>query len=112
MTRRIVLFETHFADFYDTQPLAVQDKIDYVLNLVRVEPRVPEKFLKHLTDTDGLYELRVKSGSNIFRIFCFFDAGQLVVLLTGFQKKTDKTPRSELEKAGKLKAKYFQQKNL
>jgi phage-related protein len=81
-----------------------------VLNLVRVEARVPEKFLKHLTDTDGLYELRVKSGSNIFRIFCFFDAGQLVVLLTGFQKKTDKTPRNELQKALALKAEYFQQK--
>lgn len=110
MERRIIFFETHFQDFYNQQPLSVQDKIDYVLNLVRAEGRVPEKFLKHLTDTDGLYELRIKSSSNIFRIFCFFDAGQLVVLLSGFQKKTDRTPRTELQKALTLKAKYFQQK--
>ena len=110
MIRRIIFFETHFQDFYNRQSLSVQDKIDYVLNLVRSEPRVPEKFLKHLTDTDGLYELRVQSGSNIFRIFCFFDAGQLVVLLSGSQKKTDKTPRTELRKALALKNSYFQQR--
>lgn len=110
MVRRILLFESHFSEFYASQPLRVQDKIDYVLNLARVESRIPEKFLKHLTGTDGLYELRIKSASNIYRIFCCFDAGQLVVLLTAFQKKTAKTPPSELQRAIELKAKYFQQK--
>jgi phage-related protein len=69
--------------------------------------RVPDKFLKHLSGTDGLYEVRVKSGSNIFRIFCFFDEGKLVVLLHGFNKKTDKIPARELERASKLKKEYF-----
>jgi phage-related protein len=68
---------------------------------------VPEKFLKHLTGTDGLYEVRVKSGRNVFRLFCFFDQGKLVVLLHGFTKKTDKTPPKELERASKLKKEYF-----
>lgn len=107
MLREIILYKTYFTDFYSQLPLAVQDKFDYVLNLVRQEPRVPEKFLKHLTDTDGLFEIRVKSGGNIYRTFCFFDAGRLVVVLTSFQKKTDKTPRTELARAEALKQEYL-----
>ena len=63
-----------------------------------------------MEDSDGLYEIRVSSGNNIFRIFCFFDEGQLVILLNGFQKKTQKTPKSEIEKAEKLKTKYYEDK--
>jgi phage-related protein len=73
--------------------------------------RVPEKFLKHLEDTDGLYEIRVKVGSDIFRFFCFFDAGKLVVVLQGFQKKSPKTPTNQLVKAERLKRQYFEEKN-
>ena len=69
-------------------------------------PRVPESYLKHLDNTDGLYEIRVQLGSDIFRIFCFFDQGQLVVLANGFQKKTQKTPKKEIERALKIKAAY------
>ena len=64
-----------------------------------------------MTGTNGLYEIRIELGSNIFRIFCCFDEGRLVVLFNGFQKKTQKTPKSEIEKAEKLKAEYFSQKN-
>lgn len=60
--------------------------------------------------SDGLYEIRVSSGNNIFRIFCFFDEGQLDILLNGFQKKTQKTPKSEIERAEKLKIKYYEDK--
>lgn len=88
----------------------MQEKIDFVLDLIVNVERVPEKFLKHLTGTDGLYEVRVKSGSTIFRIFCFFDKGKLVVLLHGFQKKTEKTPSKELERAKGLKKEYFTEK--
>jgi phage-related protein len=56
--------------------------------------------------TDGLFEIRVQQGSDIFRIFCFFDQGQLVVLANGFQKKTQKTPKQEIEKALKIKEEY------
>ena len=61
--------------------------------------RVPETYLKHIEDSDGLYEIRVQVGSDIFRIFCFFDQGQLVVLANGFQKKTQKTPKNEIDLA-------------
>jgi len=67
---------------------------------------VPEDYLKHLEGTDGLYEIRVQQGSDIFRIFCFFDEGKLVVLANGFQKKTQKTPKIEIEKALKIKHEY------
>lgn len=68
--------------------------------------RVPETYLKHVENTDGLYEIRVQLGSDIFRIFCFFDKGQLVVLANGFQKKTQKTPKKEIKKAIKIKIEY------
>lgn len=68
--------------------------------------RVPETYLKHIENTDGLYEIRVQLGRDIFRLFCFFDKGQLVVLANGFQKKTQKTPRKEIIKAIKIKTEY------
>jgi len=97
-------------NFYVEQSARVQQKIDFVLKLVKTVDRVPEKFLKHLSETDGLYEIRVEWGSNIFRIFCCFDKGNLVVLFNGFQKKTQKTPRQELVPAEKLMNEYFSDK--
>lgn len=111
MIRELIFYEQYFFDFYDAQPKKAQEKIDYVLDLIANVERVPEKFLKHLEDTDGLYEIRVKVGSDIFRFFCFFDAGKLVVVLQGFQKKSQKTPRSELLQAERLKYQYFEEKN-
>tara|TARA_R110000868_G_scaffold28686_8_gene107332 strand:- start:12904 stop:13149 length:246 start_codon:yes stop_codon:yes gene_type:complete len=73
--------------------------------------RVPEKILKHLAGTNGLYEIRIEYQSNICRIFCCFDDGKLVVLFNGFQKKTQKTPKKELEKAKNLMKSYFEQKD-
>ena len=72
---------------------------------------VPEKFFKHLEGTDGLFEIRIKFGSDIYRVFCFFDEGNLVILLNGFQKKTAKTPKNEIEKAERLKKKYYEEKS-
>lgn len=72
---------------------------------------VPDKFLKHLEGTDGLFEIRVKVGSDVYRIFCFFDEGNLIILLNGFQKKTVKTPKSEIDRAERLKRKYYEEKS-
>jgi phage-related protein len=72
--------------------------------------RIPEIYFKHLENTDGLYEIKVQVGSNIFRIFCFFDNNNLVVVEHGFQKKTQKTPASEIEKAEKIKKEYYEEK--
>ncbi len=106
--RDAVVYGTEFWDFYNAQKKSVQDKIDWVIGLVRTLPVIPEKFFKYLEGTNGLFELRIKVGSDIFRVFCFFDKGQLVILLNGFQKKTDKTPKSEIERAEILKQRYYE----
>lgn len=111
MVRRIIFYENHFIEFYQRQDQKVKAKIQYVFELIKQVDRVPEKFLKHLTGTDRLYEIRIEHQSNIFRIFCCFDNGQLVVLFNGFQKKTQKTPQKEIDKAKRLMEEYFETKN-
>lgn len=83
----------------------------WTFDLIEEMQRVPETYLKHIENTDGLYEIRVQLGSNIFRIFCFFDRGQLVLLANGFQKKSQKTPKKEIEIALKIKAEYENEKS-
>lgn len=80
------------------------------MQLIATLDRVPEKYFKHITGSTGLYEIRVEVGSDIFRIFSFFDKGQLVILVNGFQKKTQKTPKNENELAERLKKQYFDEK--
>ncbi len=104
--RQVIAYKNYFLDFYEEQPDNVQAKIEWTLNLIRVTRQVPKKYFKHLEDTKGLYEIRVEVGSNIYRIFSFFDKGNLVVLGNAFQKKTEKTPKQELEKALKIMEEY------
>ena len=104
--RTIIFYKDYFQDFFVKQQDKVKDKIIWTFDLIEELPRVPETYLKHIENTDGLYEIRVQQGSDIFRIFCFFDRGQIVVLANGFQKKTQKTPKQEIEKALKIKEDY------
>ena len=104
--RQVIAYKNYFLDFYEAQPENVQAKIEWTLNLIRVTRQVPEKYFKHIESTKGLYEVRVEVGSNIYRIFSFFDKGNLVVLANAFQKKTQKTPKQELEKALKIMEEY------
>lgn len=107
--RDIYVYGTDFWDFYNNQTEKVQKKIDWVIDLVRTLPIIPEHFFKHLEGTDGLYEIRIKVGKEIFRVFCFFDKGKLVILLNGFQKKSQKIPKNEIEKAKILKRAYYEE---
>jgi phage-related protein len=88
--RQVIAYKKYFLNFYENQPDNVQRKIEWTLNLIRITRQVPEKYFKHLEGTKGLYEIRVEVGSNIYRIFSFFDKGNLVVLGNAFQKKTQK----------------------
>jgi len=110
MNRKIIFYENHFIEFYQKQDQKVKLKIQYVFELIKQVDRIPEKFLKHLTGTNGLYEVRIEYQSNIYRIFCCFDDGQLVILFNGFQKKTQKTPKKEIDKAERLMNEYFENK--
>lgn len=112
MIRKIIFFERYFIEFYQKQDVKVKGKIQYVFEIIKQVERVPEKFLEHLTGTNGLYEIRVEYQSNIYRIFCCFDKDKLVVLFNGFQKKTEKTPKKEIEKAERLMVSYFEQKKM
>ena len=104
--RTITFYKNYFQDFFAKQNKKVKAKIIWTFDLVEDLQRVPEPYLKHIENTDGLYEMRVQLGTDIFRIFCFFDRGQVIVLLNGFQKKTQRTPNKEIELALKIKAEY------
>ncbi len=108
--RTIFLYQDYFHDFYVKQKQKVKDKILWTFRLIETIEHVPEDYLKHLNGTDGLYEIRVQQGSDIYRIFCFFDEGKLVVLANGFQKKSQKTPKSEIDKAIRIKSEYEKEK--
>ncbi|MBI5402800.1 MAG: type II toxin-antitoxin system RelE/ParE family toxin [Ignavibacteriae bacterium] len=108
MRRKIIFFGNYFYDFYNRQNKKVREKINWTLGIIRDLDIIPEKYFKHIEGTN-LYEIRVSIGNNIFRIFCFFDKGNLVVVLNGFQKKSQKTPKQEIQRAIKIKELYFEE---
>lgn len=105
--RSVIAYKNYFENFLDKQSKKVQQKIVWTFDLIEKIRQVPETYLKHVEATDGLYEIRIHVGSDIFRIFCFFDKAKLVVLANGFQKKSQKTPRKEILKALKIMEEYF-----
>ena len=109
--RKLVFFKNYFYEFFDLQKDNVKEKIDYVLFLVATVKRIPKKFFSDIEGEPGLFEIKIEFESNIYRIFCCFDAGNLVILMNGFQKKSQKTPRNEIELAEKLKKQYFYEKS-
>ena len=110
MTRRIVFHEGYFIKFYSKLAGGVKRKIQYTFELIKQVDMIPKKFLAPMSGQEGLFEIRIEYQSNIYRIFCCFDIGQLVVLFNGFQKKSQKTPKQEIEKAVRLKKEYFESK--
>ena len=109
--REVISYKNYFEDFLKEQPIKVQDKIFKIIEAIETLERVPKNYLKQITGTKGLYEARIQLASNIWRVFCFFDNEKLVVLINGFQKKTQKTPKNEIQKALKLIKDYYVQKS-
>ena len=109
-TRTIIFYKDYFEEFFVKQREKVRAKIIWTFDLIEEVDKVPETYLKHIENTDGLYEIRIQQASDIFRIFCFFDKGKIVVLANGFQKKTQKTPKKEIEKALKIMEEYKNEK--
>ncbi len=103
--RKILLYKDYFLTFYCSLEMGAQKKIDYVLDVLKMQERVSEKFVKFIKD--GLYEIRASYNGNIYRAFFIFDEGNIVMLFNGFQKKTQKTPSKEIEKALELKKEYY-----
>jgi phage-related protein len=108
--RKVVFYDNRYQEFFSRQSKKVKAKIVWTIELIEDLPWIPETYLKYIVNTDGLYEIRVQLGSDIFRIFCFFDEPKLVILINGFQKKSQKTPRQEIELALKIKLEYEKEK--
>jgi phage-related protein len=109
--RQIIAYKNHFEDFLLALDIRTQNKIHKIISLLETMDRVPSNYIKLISGTKGLYEARVQLGNNIWRIFCFFDEGDLVILLNGFTKKTQRTPKSEIDKARILMRTYYLEKN-
>jgi phage-related protein len=108
--RRISFYKHYFNEFFEKQSKKVKAKIIWTFDLIEELKRVPQTYLKHIESTDGLYEIRIQQGSDIVRIFCFFEKDQLIILANGFNKKTQKTPKKEIELALKIKMNYEAEK--
>ena len=108
--RHVFYYKNYFLDFFRKQTKDVQKKFNWTLELISVIDKIPKKYFDHMTGTDGIWEIRVEVGSNIFRAFSFFDQGRLIVIANAFQKKSQKTPKNELELAKKIKKEYFDEK--
>jgi len=108
MKRKIKTYGGYFEQFKETLLPKVSIKLDYIISLLEIKERIPKKFIRYIRD--GLYELRMEYDSNIYRVFFIFDDGNIVVLFNGFQKKTQKTPPNEIEKALKIKEAYYADK--
>ena len=104
-------YKKYYLDFFATLKPEVKNKFNWTLQLISTIDHVPEKYFKHMSGSTGLYEIRVEVGSDIFRVFTFFNKGNLIILINGFQKKTQKTPKGEIEFAEKLKKQYFDEKD-
>ena len=107
--RNIFYYKNYYLDFFENLNPETKKKFNWTLQLIATLEKVPEKYFKHLSSTNGLFEIRVEVGSNIYRVFCCFDKGKLVILLNGFQKKTQKTPANEIQLAEKLMKEYFEE---
>ena len=108
--RKLFFFKDYFETFYEQQSLKVKHKILWTLQIIEELEHIPEIYLKYLKNTSGLYEIRVQLGTNIYRIFCFFDQDNIVVVGHGFQKKRQKTPKQQIEKAERIKKEYYENK--
>jgi len=109
--RHVFVFENHFKEFRKTLDRESLKKLYQVLTLIMMVEVIPVKFLKAIEGRKGLFEIRIEQGNNIYRVFCCFDEGDLVILFNGFQKKTQKIPVEQLDKAEALMKKYFDLKN-
>jgi phage-related protein len=105
--RIIIPFRNYFNDFYFSLNEETQEKIDYTIEIVSKIQMVSKKFFEKVDKQNDIYEIKAEYESNIYRILCFFDKGNLVILGNGFQKKTQKTPKQEIKKAIKIKGEYF-----
>lgn len=109
--RNIFFYKKYYLDFYNTQTDDVRKKFNWTLQLISTLEMIPRKYFQHMEGTEGIYEIRVEVGNNIYRAFSFFDKGNLIIIANAFQKKSQKTPKNEIVLAERIKKEYFDEKN-
>ncbi len=97
-------------DFLMSLPDKQSKKIAWTLRVVRDLENVPTEYLKKLTSTDDIWEVRATIGNNTFRLLGFFDGPKLIVLTSGFAKKSNKVPKRHIETAEERKQDYYRRK--
>ena len=108
--RQILFYKNYFLDFYDLKPKVVQIKIEWTLQLITELDRIPSQYFKHVASTKGLFEIRVEIEGNIYRIFSFFDPGNILIIGNAYQKKNNKLSRKEINKALSIMKEYHHEK--
>jgi len=108
--REIFYYKNYYLDFFEKQKPEVKKKFNWTLQLIATVERIPQKYFKHITNSKGIYEIRVEVGSDIYRVFSFFDEDKVIILINGFQKKAQKLSKNEIELAEKLRKEYFYEK--
>ena len=108
--REVVFYKDYYLKFYKTLDNRTRLKLNWTIQLLEEQEHIPSRYFKHLTGTGGLYEIRVQVQSNIYRVFCFFDEGTIIIAINGFQKKTQKTPIKEIKIAKTIRKEYFDEK--
>lgn len=108
--RHFLAYKDYFKDFKRTLTRDVRDKMYAVFMLIMTTEEIPSTFFRSIKGVNGLFEIRIEERGNIYRIFCCFDEGDLVILFNGFQKKTQKTPSDQIKKAERIMKEYFEEK--
>ena len=110
IVRKVYYYKNYYPDFFNSLKPEVKKKFNWTLELISVIEHVPDKYFRHLTGTTGLFEIRVEVGTEIYRVFSFFDEGKIIILVNGFHKKSQKTPVKEIDLAERLKKEYYNEK--
>ena len=108
--RTFFVYKDYFKEFKKTLTRTTLIKMYQIFLYIMTLEKIPEQYFKAITSVKGLFEIRIEEGGNIYRIFCCMDKGNIVVLFNGFQKKTQKTPANEIEKAARLMEEYLKEK--
>lgn len=108
--KKVIFYKSYFQDFYSDLDAKTKKKVLQVLSWIQSLDIIPVSMMKSITGVKGLFEIRIEYNSNIYRIFCCFDNGELIILLNGFSKKTQKTPSDEIDRAKRLMKEYFNSK--
>jgi len=105
--RTILLYKNYFKEFYIDLNEGARKKVNFVLRLIESQIVIPSKFLRTIEGVKGLYEIKIEYMGNIYRVFCYFDKGNIVVLFCGFQKKSNKTPKEQILRAKQILKEYI-----